>query len=66
MKIEKRKRLVLKENFCRKILKIEKGKRNENTIPQLEREKYEPFLLKIFSRSRLLSMPGANVVFPVT
>ena len=45
-----------KENFCLKILKIEKRKRNENTIPQLEREKYESFLLKIFSRSRLLSM----------
>ena len=43
-----------KEIFCFKILKIEK--RNENTILQLEREKHESFLLKIFSRSRLLSM----------
>ena len=45
-----------KEDCCLKILKIEKWKRNENTILQLEREKYESFLLEIFSRSRLLSM----------
>ena len=44
-----------KENFSLKILKIEKRKRNENTIFQLEIEKYESFLLEIFSRSRLLS-----------
>ena len=45
-----------KENFYLKFLKI--VKRNENTILQLEREKYESFLLEIFSRSRLLSMTG--------
>ena len=45
-----------KEDCCLKILKIEKWKRNENTILQLEWEKYESFLLEIFSRSRLLSM----------
>ena len=66
LKIEKRKWIILKnitnredkENFGLKILKIEKRKRNENTILQLEREKYESFLLEIFSRSRLLSMTG--------
>ena len=36
-----------KEIGCLKILKIEKRKRNENTILQLEREKYESFLLEI-------------------
>ena len=49
MKIEKRKRIDFKnlanrekkEICCLKILKIEKRKRNENTILQLEREKYE-------------------------
>ena len=46
-----------KENFCLKILKIEK--RNENTILQLEIEKYSSFLLEIFSRSRLLSMTAS-------
>ena len=64
MKIEKRKRIDFKnlanrekkEICCLKILKIEKRKRNENTILQLEREKHESFLLEIFSRSRLLSM----------
>ena len=32
--------------------------RNENTTLQLERETYKSFLLKIFLRSRLLSMTG--------
>ena len=36
-----------KEICCLKILKIEKRKRNENTILQLEREKHESFLLEI-------------------
>ena len=36
-----------KESFCLKILKIQKRNRNENTIPQVEREKYESFLLEI-------------------
>ena len=43
---------------------MEKRKRNENTILQLERENYESFLLKIFSRSRLLSMTGGVFSFP--
>ena len=30
-----------KKNFCFNILKMKKKKRNENTILQLEREKYE-------------------------
>ena len=66
MKIEKRKRIDFKnlanrekkEICCLKILKIEKRKRNENTILQLEREKHESFLLEIFSRLRLFSMTG--------
>ena len=69
MKIEKRKRIDLKnlanrekkEICCLKILKIEKRKRNENTILQLEREKHESFLLEIFSRSRLLSMTDGGI-----
>ena len=68
MKIEKRKRIDFKnlahrekkEICCLKILKIEKRKRNENTILQLEREKHESFLLEIFSRSRLLSITGGK------
>ena len=36
-----------KESFCLKILKIQKRNRYENTIPQVEREKYDSFLLEI-------------------
>ena len=68
MKIEKRKRIDFKnlanrekkEICCLKILKIEKRKRNENTILYLKREKYEFFLFEIFSRSRFLSMTGRS------
>ena len=55
LKIERRKRIVLrisqiekrKRIFVLKISKIEKRKINGNTILQLEREKYESFLLEI-------------------
>ena len=38
-----------------KFLKIEKRKRNENSVLQTEREKDESFLETLLSRSRLLS-----------
>ena len=68
MKLENRKRIDIKnlanrekkEICCLKILKIEKRKRNEHTILQLKREKYESFLLEIFSTSRLLSMTAGG------
>ena len=44
-----------KENLVFKFLKIEKRKRNENSVLQTEREKDESFLETLLSRSRLLS-----------
>ena len=66
--IEKRKRNFLQnlefreenENFVFKILTIENISRNEHSILQLEIEKNGPFPLKIFSRSRISSMPASK------